>query len=97
MGRTIITALSSDINEVALEDLSALNLVRDYDIWCHYKESDNPIIRKYISEHNLKKIIAIPESAGLYVHNNNIETVGPSNVTVFGFTKDIYQPWQLIK
>lgn len=97
MAITIIPAKSADVNEVDLTDFNALNLVWDYDIWCHYQESDNQTIKKYITEYGLKKIIAIPESAGLYVHNKSMEVVGPSNVTVFGYTKDVYRPRQLIR
>jgi len=83
LARTIIPALSADSNDVKITDFSALDLLRGYDIWCHYKDVMDEKIYKYTSEHNLKKIISIPESAGLYVTENTIEAVGPSEIFVF--------------
>jgi len=83
LARTIIPALSADANEVKITDFSALNLLQDYDIWCHYKDQMDQEIYKYSSEHDLKKVIAVPESAGLYVTENMIVAVGPSEITVF--------------
>src|ERR1035437_6450317 len=74
--KTIIPAMSADKNEVELIDFSAMDLVQDYDIWCHYSESMDLIIIEYMEKHDLKKIIAIPENAGLYVTEDSIEAVG---------------------
>lgn len=81
--KTIIPALSADENFVELTDFNTLNLVNDYEIWCHYDESIDPLIKSYMEKYYLKKIIAIPENAGLYVTENNIEVVGPANVKIF--------------
>jgi len=81
--KTVIPALSADENLVELTDFFALNLVKDYDIWCHYSESLDPTIKSYMDKYSLKKIIAIPENAGLHVTDNNIEAIGPANVKVF--------------
>lgn len=81
--KTIIPALSADENFVGLTDFSAFNLIKDYDMWCHYSESLNPMIKSYTDKYNLKKIIAMPENAGLYVTENNIEVIGPGSVKIF--------------
>lgn len=81
--RTIVPALSADENFVELTDFAGLNLVKDYDIWCHYSESLDPTIKNYTDKYSLKKIIAIPENAGLYVTEESIKVVGPANVKVF--------------
>lgn len=81
--KTIIPALSADENFVELTDFSALNMVKNYDMWCHYSESLDPVVKSYMDIYSLKKIIAIPENAGLYVTENNIEIIGPANVEVF--------------
>jgi dipeptidase E len=81
--KTIIPALSADENFVELTDFSALNLVKNYDMWCHYSESLDPTIKSYIDKYSLKKIIAIPENAGLYVTEESIEAVGLSEVKIF--------------
>lgn len=82
--KTVIPALSADENFVELTDFSAFNLVKNYDMWCHYTESLDPTIKMYMNKYSLKKIVAIPENAGLYVTDNNIEVIGPANVEVFG-------------
>lgn len=74
--KTIIPALSADENNVGLTDFSAYNLINDYDMWCHYSESLDSVVIKYMEKFNLEKIIAIPENAGLFVTNESIETVG---------------------
>jgi dipeptidase E len=81
--KTVIPALSADENFVELNDFSAFNLVNDYDIWCHYSESLDPTIKSYMDKYSLKKIIAIPENAGLYIMKESIEVVGPSEVKIF--------------
>lgn len=81
--KTVIPALSADENFVELTDFSALNLVKNYDMWCHYKDDYNEMIKSYMDKYSLKKIIAIPENAGLYVTEESIEVVGPSEVKIF--------------
>lgn len=81
--KTVIPALSADENFVELTDFSALNLVKNYDIWCHYSESLDLTIKSYMDKYSLKKIIAVPENAGLYVSEESLEVVGPSKVNIF--------------
>ena len=81
--KTIIPALSADDNFVELTDFSAFNLVKNYDMWCHYSESLDPVVKSYMDKYSLKKIIAIPENAGLYVTKDNIEAIGSGDVKIF--------------
>ena len=95
--RTIIPAISADPNDINLKDLSALNLLSGNDIWCHYDPSMETVIQKFLKEYDLKKIIAIPEDAGLFVSEKGIETVGPNVITVFeGNKKDILNPGEFL-
>lgn len=96
--KTIIPALSVDENLVELTDFTALNLVNNCEIWCHYTETMDSLIKSYIDKYYLNKIIAIPENAGLYVTEHNIEVVGPANVKIFG-AEEIkeFKPGELIK
>jgi len=96
LARTIIPAMSADENKVGLTDFSALNLVHDFDVWCHYTSLEDKTIDKYTTEYHLKKIIAIPETAGLYVTDKSIEVVGPSNVKFFGEMNKEVHPGKLI-
>lgn len=83
LAKTIIPAGFLDDNKVGLADFSALDLVRGYDIWCHYTGVDDDSIIDYLKRFNLEKIIAIPENAGLIVSEEKIEEVGPGKVKFF--------------
>jgi dipeptidase E len=98
LARTIIPALSADSNDINVTDFFALNLLKDNDIWCHYEPSMDKYIISFQEEHNLNKIIALSEDAGLFVSEKGIETVGPNVVTVFEKNKTkIFNPGKLIK
>ena len=96
LARTIIPAMSADENKVGLADFSALNLIHDFDVWCHYTQLEDKIIEKYMVEYDLKKIIAIPETAGLYVTEELIDVVGPGNVRLFGAEDKVVHPGEVI-
>lgn len=83
LAKTIIPAGFLDENKVGLTDFSSLNLVHGFDIWCHYAPSQDEVVKKYMTDNGLEKVIAIPETAGLYVTEKSIEAVGPANVKVF--------------
>lgn len=83
LGRTITTAVGYDENNINLTDLSALDLVNGYEIWCHYSGSEEMKVKEYMGKYHLEKVIAIPESAGLFVTESSIKVVGPSDVQVF--------------
>jgi len=94
--KTIIPALSADENNVELTDFSGFNLINDYDMWCHYENSYDEMIKDYMNKYNLGKIVAIPINAGLFVTNESIETVG-SQVKVFeGDNIKILNPGDLV-
>jgi len=78
LGKSIIPAGFCDLNEVKLKDLNGLNLIKGYDLWCHYKAKDNKDIQDYIKKHNLE-LIALPENSGLIVTEKSIEVVGPGS------------------
>ena len=97
LARTIIPAISADPNDINLKDFFALNLLKDNDIWCHYNPSMETIISEFTKEYNLKKIIAIPEDAGLFVSEKGIEVVGPNVITVFeGDKKNTLNPGEFL-
>lgn len=77
-GKTITTSLSADPNKVKLIDFSAFNKLKGYEIWPHYSSNQDQKIMEFRREHNIKKILAISEDAGIQVINKNIEIVGKS-------------------
>jgi dipeptidase E len=81
--KTIIPSLSADENEVGLNDFNALNKIDGYDVWCHYEKSFDKMIKKYMEEYSLEKIIAIPENAGLRVTDEGTKIIGPGSVYLF--------------
>lgn len=79
--KTIIPALSADLNEVGLKNFDALNFIKGYDLWCHYEPKMKTEIKEYIKKYKLK-IITLPENAGLYVDNNIIHVVGSGSALI---------------
>lgn len=89
--KTITPSMFADKNDVGLSDFSAINLVDDCDIWCHYLYIHDETIRKYMNEYNLKKIIALPENSGIFVSEKAIEVVGYGRVKIFDLKeRDVY-------
>lgn len=100
LAKSIIPAAYLDKNDVGLKDLSALNLIHGYDIWCHYAPDMDIDIKKYLDEYGLQKVIGIPENGGLYVNDEYIEVIGPGEAAVFsnvGKYKTVFRPRQLIR
>ena len=81
--RTIIPSLSADENKVGLRNFNSLNKLQGYDMWCHYEPSMDKVIKEYMSKHNLKKIIALPESCGIYVDNKRMTILGDHPAQIF--------------
>lgn len=80
---TILPASYLDTNEINLTDFSALNLTHGFDIWCHYKSEMKVDLITFMKENGLKKMITIPENAGLFVTENKIESVGQGKTILF--------------
>lgn len=83
LAQTVIPALSADPNDVEIKDFTALNLVNNNEVWCHYTEAINDLIRDYIKKYNLHDVIAISEGAGIIVNGSKIRAVGPEKVYIF--------------
>lgn len=95
LGKSIKTASfgkDADENVVNLKDFSALNLVKNYTIQCHYESNQDKELMKFVESNNLP-IIAISERSGLYVKNNKIQVVGFEPAFVFeNGKKRTFQP-----
>lgn len=81
--QTIIPAIHGDKNLVGLKDFSALNLLHDYNTWCHYTDANIPTVQQYMKKYNLKKIVAIPDNSGILVTNTSIYRIGTTPVLIF--------------
>ena len=90
--RTVIPALSADLNEVEIKEFDALNLVKNYDIFAHYEKSQDKTILEYMKKYDLKKVIGIPENCGLFVTNDKIQVIGAGSAFIFQKEKKKINP-----
>jgi len=90
-GKTIIPALYHDKNEVGIKDLNGFDILKGIDITCHYSEKEKQNVQNVIRENNIKKLIALTESNGLFVTDNSIELIGQEMGFIFREHK-----WQTI-
>jgi peptidase E len=81
LGISYTPSVPKDLRRV-LTDFFALNLV-ECDIWCHYHPSMDQDIKAFMKRHDMKKVIAIPKDAGLFVRDGVINVIGPNVITVF--------------
>ena len=70
-GKTIETAIHADKNNVNLKDLTALNLLEGYDVWCHYDEKQEKEILKLNN-----KTLVLYEESGILHDGKNIKSIG---------------------
>ena len=87
LGKTIIPSLQSDENFVMLKNFSEMNKIKGYDIWCHYKKNEDQKIKESMKRYKLKKIMALPEGSGIYLHNKKMKIIGEKSAFVFCSTK----------
>ncbi len=79
--KTAFLCRDKDVNAVNLKDTSGLNLVKDYDIQCHFEEDQVQEHQEYIKK-TKRNIIAIPEESSVFIENNKIKVVGLKPVTL---------------
>lgn len=70
-GKSIDTALHADKNYLNLNDLSGLNVMNDYRIWCHYTKKDELDLKKING-----KVIVLYEESGIFYDGTKIESIG---------------------
>ena len=83
LAKTIIPSLSADENMVGLKNFDALNKLQEYDVWCHYEPKMDKEINEYARKYALKKVIALPESCGIYVENKKMTIFGKPSAWIF--------------
>jgi len=70
-----------DVNEVGLKDTSGLNLIKNYDIQCHFEDNQVEEHQEFIRK-SKRNIIAIPEESALLVENNRYKVIGTKSITL---------------
>ncbi|WP_322421683.1 Type 1 glutamine amidotransferase-like domain-containing protein [Jeotgalibacillus haloalkalitolerans] len=92
MGTDIKTCDHTDPNHVHLQDCSGLELVNSYAIWCHYKETDEELILRYIQTSS-NPVIALPEETGILLEDHQAKVIGTLPAYMFkDGTKSVVQP-----
>jgi len=89
--KTITPALKGDRNKVRLSDFSAMNMISNWELWCHYEERMDNYIHEYIQKYSFEKIVALTEGNGLYITNQGIRLEGQESAQVFvnGIKKEL--------
>ena len=82
-GNDIISTTYDTENIVGLDDSKGINLVKGFDICCHYS-SDREYKRKRIQEHSTQSqgVIALSDGCGLFVSDEEITFIG-SGIVIF--------------
>lgn len=71
----------SDENEVGLEDMSALNIIKGFEVYVHYEEEDLPLVRQMASEEN-RPVLAISEYGGVFWDGVKVRNIGADDIHV---------------
>lgn len=70
-GKTIETEIHTGSHNYGLTDLSGLNQLNGFDIWCHYTPKEEPLIAGYP-----RSLYILSEESGLIVRNGEVHSIG---------------------
>ncbi len=82
-------ATSYDVNNVNLKDFKGIDILYGTSIFCHYKQEKDDVIKQKILLHTLKKVIALPETTGIYANNGKLTIMGKDPAWLFFGNKKI--------
>lgn len=88
-GKDISTASmckDADVNEVKLKNTSGMNLVKGYDVQCHFEDNQIKKHKEYIKK-SKRNIICIPGRSCLLIEGNKIKGIGLKPITIITKTK----------
>lgn len=83
-GKSIDIALiceDADVNEVKLKDTLGFNVCKDYDLQCHFEDSQIEEHFEFIKKTNTP-VIALPEETALLIENNTYKIIGDKPATI---------------
>lgn len=81
--KTVVPAIGADPNSMGLKDLGAMNLVTGYDLFPHYTESQDEKIKSFMKKYSMKKVLAVPEDAGLMYDGKSFKVYGKLTCFLF--------------
>jgi dipeptidase E len=82
LGRDIDTVSHLDPNEINLTDTKGLDLAAGHSVWVHYKQQDDPQIRRYLQKQK-HAVIAISERSGVLIEAGGMESLGYEPAYIF--------------
>ncbi len=87
-GHSILS--SNDVNNVNLNDFSGMNTLKKISIFCHYKPEKDEIVKQKIYLYNLNKIIALPDTSGIYLTDRKKpKIIGKDSAWLFSRDKKV--------
>jgi dipeptidase E len=91
-GRDILTVSHMDPNNTNLKTFEGFNYIDNYSVWCHYKTSNDDLIKEYISKFGFS-VIALPEEAGIVMNEGGLKVIGSSPAYIFrNSDKYVFEP-----
>ena len=82
-GHSIASSIPYSTNDASLSDLDGLNHLHGYDLWCHYEQNMDQLIREYCRNGKVQKVIALPDYCGLLVRDDAMTVYGESSAWLF--------------
>ena len=86
-GHSILS--TNDENNVKLNDFSGMGILNDINIFCHYKHEEYEIVKQKIITNKLNKIIALPETTGIYRDDKKSQIIGKDSAWLFSKDKKV--------
>ena len=83
LAKSITPAIYYDMNWIELDDLTAMNIIKDWEITCHYTKEEEAKTKKIINENNFEKLVALSDKNGLYVNDKKITLIGNESAWIF--------------
>lgn len=71
LGASIEHASLLDANAAGLTDFAGLNLLDGWDVWCHYRDEDAPLIQPHP-----RPLYVLREEGGIAIDGKNIQALG---------------------
>jgi dipeptidase E len=91
-GKDILTSSHMDPNYTNLKTFDGFNFLDNYSVWCHYKTSNDDLIKEYISKFGFS-VIALPEEAGIVMNEGGLKVIGSSPAYIFrNSDKYVFEP-----
>ena len=82
LGKDLGTCAHMDPNDVGLKDLSGLDLINGFAIWCHFEPSLTAMVNDFVESRKIP-VIALPENAGVVCEGEELRGIGPGEMLRF--------------